>query len=146
MSRDLLSKALGGEVRKNEVEEFGWSKLNMCDNQQAKQWLPVDFDEFYAMQWHSDTFSLPPDATQILRGEHCANQAFVLNEILAMQFHIEIDLDTIRHWAIDLAEKHPAKTKSVQSGREVIEETEYKFAVSSKLAKHLYECWLNFLD
>jgi len=36
--------------------------------------------------------------------------------MLAMQFHVEIDIDTIKHWAIDLVEKHPITSDSVQTG------------------------------
>ena len=141
----LISKALGGEVKKNDVEEFGWSALAVCESREARQWLTGNQDEFHAMQWHSDTFSIPPGATRILSGEYCENQAFVLDNILAMQFHIEIDLDTIMHWALDLSEKHPPKDAGTQSGPEIVDETEHKCAVSSQLAIQLYQHWLEHL-
>ena len=142
----LISRALGGTVEKHRVEEFGWSLLVAEDNKKSLEWLPGLDNNYYAMQWHSDTFSIPPQATPILSGKHCRNQAFVIDNILAMQFHIEIDPDTIRQWAIDLKDKHPPLSASVQSGDIIMQELNENFKVSSQLAHHLYSKWLSFLE
>ena len=65
----LISKALGGEVSKHELEEFGWSTLYPEQNQLAYDWLPNILTELKAMQWHSDTFTIPDGATRILSGD-----------------------------------------------------------------------------
>ena len=97
------------------------------------------------MQWHSDSFSIPPGATRILSGTHCANQAFVDGNVLGMQFHIEIDLDTIRHWARDLEEKHPAESASTQSGDTIMSLVDHHFPISENIARQLYSRWITFL-
>ncbi len=141
----LISRALGGEVVKHSVEEFGWSQLNTENSKESLEWLPQNEKDFCAMQWHSDTFSIPAEATMIFSGDHCLNQAFVIGNILAMQFHIEIDLKTIRQWAIDLKDKHPPPSASVQSGDLIMQQLEKNYEVSSQLANHLYNKWVTFL-
>jgi GMP synthase-like glutamine amidotransferase len=139
----LISKALGGEVRKHDLEEFGWSTLYPEQNQLASEWLPDISTELKAMQWHSDTFTIPREATRILKGDYCHNQAFVYGKTLAIQFHIEIETNMIKHWALDLTEKHPTSSESVQSGEQVMKLIDTNFDISQKLAIHLYNRWLD---
>jgi len=59
--------------------------------------LPSIFSVF---QWHRDTFSLPPGAVLLVKGEDCQNQAFVYaGHIWAMQFHLEVTPHMIEQWA-----------------------------------------------
>ncbi len=141
----LISQALGGEVRKHDVEEFGWSTLIPESTAELAEWLPGPPERLVAMQWHSDSFSIPPGATKILGGEYCENQAFVDGNVLGMQFHIEINLESIRHWAIDLEEKHPPQSPSVQSGETIMSMNGENFPASRKIAWQLYSRWLEFL-
>ena len=138
----LISKALGGEVSRHSLVEFGWSSLYAEDNQAGLHWVVNTSKELKAMQWHNDAFTIPQGATRILNGDYCANQAFVYGNILAMQFHIEIDAATIKHWAVDLVEKHPEVSESVQSGEQIMESIDINFAASRKLAEQLYSNWL----
>jgi len=138
----LISKALGGEVNKHDHEEFGWSTLYPEDNLLASEWLPDTFTDLMAMQWHSDTFTIPDSATRILSGEYCKNQAFVYGKILAMQFHIEIEAEMIKHWALGLSEKHPSPGKGVQTDTQIMTMLRTNFDISQKLAMHLYKRWL----
>ena len=142
----LISKALGGEVNRQHFDEFGWSRLYSENNQASREWLAGMPTELFAMQWHSDTFTLPRGATRILWGGHCINQAFVFGNTLAMQFHIEIDAVMIEHWSIDLVEKHPARSESVQSGKQIMDLKAYNYEVSRKLAEQLYSKWAEDLD
>ncbi len=141
----LISNAFGGQVKKHMIEEFGWSRLHP-DNKQIAQLWGIDLSlQLTAMQWHSDTFSIPEGATRILKGDFCINQAFVMGNTLAMQFHVEIDYEMIKHWAIDLVEKHPQGNDSVQSGLQIMNSIENNFAISQKLAWQLYNKWIEDL-
>ena len=48
-------------------------------------------------QWHHDRFVAPADAT-VLGSNAAATQAFVLRRNLAVQFHPEVDADSVRGW------------------------------------------------
>ena len=49
------------------------------------------------MQWHHDRFVPPADAT-VVGVNAAAPQAFVLRSNLAVQFHPEVDADSVRDW------------------------------------------------
>jgi GMP synthase-like glutamine amidotransferase len=141
----VICKALGGDITLHEHQEFGWSKLIIEHNAQSSEWLKGPPSELFAMQWHTDTFTIPEGATRILTGDYCQNQAFVYENMLAMQFHVEVDVETINHWAVDLADKHPEASKSVQTGEQVKQDFEINYAKSSQLAKILYTRWIEEL-
>jgi len=138
----LICKALGGEVTRHHQEEFGWSRLHSDNNQTSKQWLNDTPAELYAMQWHTDIFTIPAGASRILQGDHCVNQAFVYGNMLAMQFHVEANVDTISHWANDLVEKHPVASASVQTGKQIMQCLDKYFSISKQLANHFYSRWI----
>jgi len=141
----LISKALGGEVTLHDPEEFGWSQLHHTKNIVSDQWLNDTPDELFAMQWHTDSFTIPDGASHILQGEHCINQAFIYDKMLAMQFHVEANTDTIKQWAIDLYLKHPVTSDSVQSGEQILQSLDNNFCISKQLANHFYTRWIEFV-
>lgn len=97
----LMARALGGAVTRNHVKEIGWHRVTVEDNAAGRDWLP-GITGFNAFQWHGDTFStLPPGATRLLTGPHCANQAYVLGPHLGMQCHVEMTEALIESWCAD---------------------------------------------
>jgi len=94
----LLSKALGGEVKANPVKEIGWNRILREDTPAAREWVGPDGD-FVTFQWHGETFSIPPGGERILTGPHCANQAYVVDgRHLGMQCHVEMTPEMIAAW------------------------------------------------
>ena len=138
----LISAALGGTVSSFNGDEFGWQLLQHMDNDVARRWLGEDGTPFVAMQWHNDTFTIPPGATQILSGEHCHNQAFVSGNMLGMQFHVEMVESSVRYWAEDLAHDAPEPGPMVQTPAEILDQLETNMAISRSLGMRLYNKWL----
>jgi GMP synthase-like glutamine amidotransferase len=93
----LMAKALGGVVTPNPVKEIGWGEVAVAHNPVAQSWFD-NLGTFDAFHWHGETFSIPPEATNILGSPHCANQAFALGKHLAMQCHIEMTEEMVREW------------------------------------------------
>jgi GMP synthase-like glutamine amidotransferase len=138
----MISRALGGRVTRSPMEEFGWQPLRRSAGPAAADWLDGLPPALTAMQWHNECFSLPPGAEPLLEGDACPLQAFVAGRMLAMQFHVELTEELIRHWAIDLGHLAPAPGPGVQTPRAVLEELPVNFPVSRALAMRLYERWL----
>ncbi|MGU3436656.1 type 1 glutamine amidotransferase [Actinomycetes bacterium M1A6_2h] len=86
----LLSRALGGSVRRAVEEEIGFVTVESDD--------PDLIAPGPWMQFHYDTFTVPPGATSIARTS-AAEQAFVHGKHLGIQFHPEIDADVFDSWA-----------------------------------------------
>ena len=138
----LISKALGGEVHRHSRAEFGWHRLYPVPGGGTAGWLAGAPPEPVAMQWHEDSYSDPPGAAPLLVGEYCRNQAFVLGNMLGMQFHVELTESAILHWATELADQLPPPGPGVQSAEETLAHLPRHFPTSRALAWSLYSRWL----
>jgi GMP synthase-like glutamine amidotransferase len=145
----LMSKALGGEVRRNAVKEIGWGEVRVADNAVARDWLG-ETTSFLSFHWHGETFSIPPGATRVLENEHCANQAFALGVHFGMQCHVEMTPELIRSWAhseTGQAEiKASAKSPAVQQAPEMERDLERRLDALHAVADRIYDRWTSFLS
>jgi GMP synthase-like glutamine amidotransferase len=143
----LMSKALGGEVRRNPCKEIGWSEVFAMPTPAARHWLG-GATRFPVYQWHGETFSLPPGAERIMTNDACANQAFVLGPHLAMQGHVEMTEAMIHDWNRDWssefaqAERLPA---SVQPPASQYAQLEQKLGAMRQVTRQLYANWVSGL-
>ena len=53
---------------------------------------------FCALQWHNDSFDLPPGATHLAGSRDCPVQAFRYRNAWAVQFHPEVDAGVVAEW------------------------------------------------
>jgi GMP synthase-like glutamine amidotransferase len=88
----LLAQTFGGSVARAAKPEIGWYDVDSDDSNliPGGPWF----------EWHFDTFTLPPGATEIARTAN-ASQAFVLGRSLGLQFHPEVDGDLLEAWLAD---------------------------------------------
>jgi GMP synthase-like glutamine amidotransferase len=139
----LISKALGGVVNKNPVKEIGWGKVEVSDNETARDWFG-DIRSFDSFHWHGETFSLPPGAVHLLSSVHCTNQAYAIGKHLALQCHVEMEEPMIREWCdvganeIDASASSPA----VQSAQAMQSQMNDKLPELHRVAAQLYRHWL----
>lgn len=139
----LISKALGGVVRANAVQEVGWHSVQRVDNQPARDWLDALPQEFEVFHWHGETFSLPRDATLLLTSPACAHQAFVWRNMLALQCHVEMTAAMVREWS---AHEMAAPGATVQSAQEMRRDLRAKVSALHGVADVLYARWLRCLQ
>lgn len=143
----LMSRALGGEVVRNQVKEIGWGRVEATDTSEARDWLG-EIASFDAYQWHGETFSLPEGSVRILSGEYCANQAYVLGGIhLGMQFHVEMTEALIEDWNEDWAAECAALavSPSIQTTAQQFAEMPRSLPIMRAVAKRLYSRWIRGL-
>jgi GMP synthase-like glutamine amidotransferase len=88
----LLAAAFGGSVTRSATPEIGWHYI-ASDSEQLVPSGPW-------FQWHFDTWTLPPGATEVARNAN-ASQAFALGKSLALQFHPELDRALLELWLAD---------------------------------------------
>ena len=143
----LMSKALGGEVTRARVKEIGWGEVEVADNSVAREWFAPG-TAFEAFHWHGETFSIPPGATRILSGAHCANQAFALGKHLGMQCHVEMTEELIRDWcragAHEIGEGRASP--GVQPAAKMEKNLAARVAALHKVADRIYERWSEALS
>ena len=146
----LMSRALGGHVSVNPVKEIGWNPVYVEDNAAAREWLGGDLvgpKPVTTFQWHGETFSIPEGATRILRGEACANQAYVIGNSLGMQCHVEMTPAMIESWCADWAAENADPTlPSVQTPRQMQADMTANLQRLNGLADRLYTRWVKRLQ
>jgi GMP synthase-like glutamine amidotransferase len=106
LGAQLLGDALGGEVGAMPQREIGIYAVAL--NQMGLNALPTKGmpSQFKTLQWHGqEVRRLPENATLLASSPLCNVQAFsVNNHAFGIQFHHEIDQETIDQWRDDLAE------------------------------------------
>ncbi len=138
----LMSRAFGGAVRASPVREIGWGEVRVADNGVAREWLG-GLQAFQAFQWHGETFSIPPGATRILEGEHCANQAFALGRHIGMQCHVEMTPELVRTWigtGGDEIREH-RRSPAVQQPAEIEKDLDARLERLHQVADRIYDRW-----
>ena len=85
----VLSTALGGEVRRVDTPEFGWHEVDTD--------LPDAIAPGPWFEWHYDGFTVPEGATEIARTA-VSPQAFRAGRSVGTQFHPEITVEIVNLW------------------------------------------------
>ena len=143
----LMSRAFGGMVRVNPVREIGWGEVRVADNAVAREWLG-ELPAFETFQWHGETFSIPPGATRVLEGEHCANQAFAIGRHLGLQCHVEMTPELVKGW-LDTGAKEMqehGKSPAVQRREQIEKDLEPRLERLHEVADRIYDRWIEGLS
>lgn len=99
LGAQFFARAFGGRVRRHHELEIGFTELQATDAARRDPLLAGLPPAPRLMQWHQDTFDLPPGAELLLTGERCRNQAFrVGSTTYAFQCHLETTRPIVRSW------------------------------------------------
>ena len=138
----LISKALGGEITANPVREIGWHPVRKTQTPAADDWLEDLPGEATLFHWHGETFSIPAGAGRILENDWCDNQAFVMDNILALQCHVEMTAPMVSEWASLYAHELSEPSASLQSAEQMTTDLESRVSDMQAVADKLYRRWL----
>jgi len=144
----MMARAAGGRVSVNPVKEIGWNRVRVEDTPLARRWFGDDVREFVTFQWHGETFTIPPGAERILTGEHCPNQAYVLDDRhLGLQCHVEMTPEMIASWLASGGGelRDNLASPAVQPAERIVAETPTRLPVLSSTAERLYRRWIEKL-
>ncbi|MGO9909344.1 MAG: type 1 glutamine amidotransferase [Solirubrobacteraceae bacterium] len=99
LGAQLLAASLGADVFAGETPEVGVLAVHRTAAAASDPVFALLPEEFRALQWHGDTFTLPPGAVQLARSDAYEQQAFVVDGAYGIQFHIEVGADLADEWA-----------------------------------------------
>ena len=97
LGAQFIAAVLGGEVTRAPFEEIGWHPVELTEAGRRSE-VFADFpDRFTTLQWHGDTFSIPPGAVHAASSEAIPNQAFTFADgrVVGLQFHLEETRETL---------------------------------------------------
>ncbi|MDA8390241.1 MAG: type 1 glutamine amidotransferase [Gammaproteobacteria bacterium] len=141
----LISKALGGTVTSNPVQEIGWGPVTQMANAGSRRYfaaLPTTFEVFH---WHGETFSIPDGATLVLTGPYCRHQGFVIGRMLGLQCHIEMTAKMIENWINNTEGRPLTGAASVQTAEAMRTDMHQRLAALHRVADAVYGVWLDQL-
>jgi GMP synthase (glutamine-hydrolysing) len=92
LGAQLMAGALGGKVFPNRAREIGFYDIRFTPAAEDDPLWKGHTATFQPVQWHGDTFSLPPGAVLLASSDLTENQLFRLGDTFyGFQFHLEID-------------------------------------------------------
>jgi GMP synthase (glutamine-hydrolysing) len=101
LGSQLIARALGAAVRRNQTKEIGWFPVRFTAAAAADPLFASLSGPETIFHWHSDTWDLPPDAALLASSDACVNQAFrARGNVYGLQFHLEVTPEMIADWMI----------------------------------------------
>jgi GMP synthase (glutamine-hydrolysing) len=99
LGAQILARAFGATNLLSQRLEFGWNTVALSDAGRADPVLAALPATFPIFQWHSDTFTLPPDAVHLASSAAVAQQAFRIGRATyGTQFHFEVSRAVAADW------------------------------------------------
>jgi GMP synthase-like glutamine amidotransferase len=141
----LMAKALGGKITRSPKPEIGWQPIKYVDDSEVNQWFgdtPTDT----VIHWHYETFSIPTGAKLLATNDACTNQCFSIGKHLAMQFHIEMDINKCESWVRDdddLWKTARDQYDTVQNNETILGGIAPYLLQHQKTAQNIYSHWLS---
>jgi GMP synthase (glutamine-hydrolysing) len=99
LGAQMIAHALGARVYAGHAKEIGWSELALPPDGRSSPLRHLG--GIAVLHWHGDTFELPNGARCLASTSLYQNQAFDHGRnVLALQFHCEVDAADIESWLI----------------------------------------------
>lgn len=92
LGAQMIASAFRAAILKAPEKEIGWHPVQWND---CSKFHSLGNTVFNAFHWHGEMFKIPKEATKLARSEGCENQAFKLGSAIALQFHLEVNQDSI---------------------------------------------------
>ena len=143
LGAQMIAAALGADVYAGPQKEICFAPLILTDDAHR---TPLSYlAEVPVLHWHGDTFDLPAGTERLASTALTPNQAFRRGaNILALQFHAEMGLDTrIEDW-IDQSPNCLAKLG--RSGAEIRRSYNEYGPLSVAAGRYMIAAWLEQLE
>jgi GMP synthase (glutamine-hydrolysing) len=146
LGAQLLAAALGARVYAGPAPEVGVLAVELTEAGTADPVMGSLPASIETLQWHGDTFDLPPGATLLASSPAYRSQAFVYERAYGLQFHLEVSRELAAEWG-----EVPAYAASLEAilgpgalDRLVAEVGEHAEA-TLPLARELFGRWLELI-
>jgi GMP synthase-like glutamine amidotransferase len=142
LGAQLISKALGGQVCRNTSLEVGWHLVQQTAASRQLPWFADLPDSFEVFQWHAHIYSMPPGGV-VLAGNDCfSQQAYALDNILAMQFHLEMTSELVEFLIERFVSDLEVDSYCVQHASVIRHNMEQRMQRLHDTADRVYARWL----
>jgi GMP synthase-like glutamine amidotransferase len=98
LGSQLIAKSFGAKVYQGNKKEIGIYHDIELDNLSKSRLFSGIKSPVTVFHWHGDTFDLPTNGIRLAHSKDYQNQAFQIGSAVGVQFHLEVDENTIRLW------------------------------------------------
>ena len=111
-TKSIFFASLGAKVNQGIEKEIGFYPVEFSNNKLFRHFK----NPYSLFHWHGDAFDLPLGAELIASSSICKNQGYVIkNQILAMQFHLEMDENLLEEMLLHDGEELDEKGNFIQN-------------------------------
>ncbi|MDJ0794020.1 MAG: gamma-glutamyl-gamma-aminobutyrate hydrolase family protein [Woeseiaceae bacterium] len=148
LGAQLLAKALGGSVSRNEVREIGWCDVEMTDAGLQDPVLSTFEPTQEVFQWHEDGISLPASCELLASSPASRVQAFRYGDhAYGFQFHLEANRPLIERWLSVPAHAETLQEEVGQIDPDAIRaQTDTSIEPLQALSKSTFSRWIDRFD
>ncbi len=140
LGAQLIARAFGAAVYPNAAPELGFVPLYPVVTTAPEPWIQNFPAGMPLLEWHSDTFDLPPNADWLLTSDRCKHQAFRLGiSTYGLQFHPEATPEIVRGWWDFLSEA--VKAQFPQLLDQVQQQFDAHWAKADQFTEALAQSW-----
>jgi GMP synthase (glutamine-hydrolysing) len=148
LGAQLLAKALGGRVARNEEREIGWYDVELTEQGRADPVISSFAATQSVFQWHEDGICLPDGAEHLATSAASRVQAFRYGEhAYGFQFHLEVDASLVERW-LTVPDNQPIL--AAEAGRidpQVIrQQTARRVGDLQELSRATFSRWIDRFD
>jgi GMP synthase (glutamine-hydrolysing) len=140
LGSQLLAAAAGARVYPNTrpgpdgkpipAREVGWGPIDLHNvSEPALAGLPA---QPLVVHWHGDTYDLPSGAVHLASTPACRHQAFRIGRAFGLQFHPELERETIALWVREDAE-YVHGALGPEGGARILADTERNYAAAQPI-------------
>jgi len=143
LGAQMLAASLGARAYQGAAAEVGVLPVRLTEAARTDPVFGTLPEEFVALQWHADTYDLPEGALRLAASDAYPQQAFVIENAYAMQFHLEVDAALATAWG-DV----PAYARSLEqllgpgALPRLIDEVRERQAETVSHARRMFAAWL----
>ncbi|EDX87732.1 class I glutamine amidotransferase, putative [Synechococcus sp. PCC 7335] len=145
LGAQLIARAFGSRVYTHTAPELGFGSVRLVKSEHLDDWLKELPNELFLMQWHFDTFDLPPKATLLMTNDVCRHQAYRIGKnIYGFQFHFEVTAEIVMSW---LSMKNDwIETNYPHLDEQIKAQVEAYGDLSAQFARHVADNWLGLFS
>src|SRR5210317_1371041 len=145
LGAQLLAKALGGAVSRNEVREIGWYDVEMTEAGRRDPVLSSFAPTQEVFQWHEEGITLPPGADLLASSAASPVQAFRFGaHAYGFQFHLEANRPLIDRWLTVPAHREVLQQEEGHIDPEAIrKQADTSVGLLEQLSRDTFSRWID---
>jgi GMP synthase (glutamine-hydrolysing) len=148
LGAQLLAKALGGRVTRNDEREIGWYDVHLTDAGEADPVISRFARTQTVFQWHEDGITLPAGAENLARSPASNVQAFRYGDhAYGFQFHLEVNASLVERWLTVPANQPILADEAGRVDPQVIrQQTDERIGALEELSRQTFSRWIDRFD